>query len=145
MTTAEVMAELLVAINAGIHLTMRVPKIDVAKTAVHDMQLAVYWIKSAEQELDSIGETVLVTGTNSNLPVITKLPTLIGTSDYFDFIQNKLNSATRNLTDFKEQTYLPETVKHKLDRSHDRLTESNFNLEIAKMYYGELNRNQTRE
>lgn len=135
----EIIPLLLPVMDALLQLAQRNGKIDRLAHSVHDMQLAIYWFKTAEKGIDQEGQTITVVGDEkANTPVM-KSPTLIGTTDGFNYVSNSLKSVTSDVYSFKEQLPLGFTKSH-TDEGYNKLMEAYFNVQIAQMYYNEFNR-----
>lgn len=137
----EITFELLPIMDAAIQLASKYIKIQPFQSAVHNLQLSVYWFKEAEKELDKarIVEESL-TSVDEEVQRNTKAPTLLGANDFFNYLSSKLIKLSMEVNYYKETHTLPPNVVYNLERGYDKLMETKFNLQIGEMYYGELTR-----
>ena len=130
---------LLPVMEATIKLTSKNMKVEPIQIAVHDMQLAIYWLKAAEKLNEQDKQETLTTDSSSSLPV-RKLPTLLGSLDSFNYINNQLKDITTSFFEYKENTEMNPSLKYHLDRGYDNLMNAYFNIQIAQIYHGEINK-----
>lgn len=139
----EVAQRIIPILEATIFLGNRNPRLHPIIQAVHDMQMAAKWLDTATKEQESIEESTETIRQKANLkvvPVNLRPPTLLGSLDTFEYLDKELKRLNSDLHYFKEVQASP-LVKYKLDRTYDRLIESQFNIELAKFYFDQLNGN----
>jgi len=132
---------LIPVIDSMLKLADKNIKIEPIQHSVHNLQIAIYWFKVAEKGLENIGGETLESNTTSTntLPVRTR-PTLLGNTDTFNYISTSLRTISEEVLMYKEQGGIPDLIKYSMDRGYDKLMEAKFNMQIAQMYYGELNK-----
>jgi hypothetical protein len=135
----EITNRLLPVIDAVITLTGKYRILEPLKDVTSGMQLAIYWFKTAERELEAV-QTSETLSTEEVQSFNSKAPTLLGTVDYFNYINTKLGEVNKELWQYKESTEFPPQVKYQLDRGYDKLMDSKFNIQLAEMYYETLSK-----
>lgn len=132
---------LIPVLDSMIKLADKNLKIEPIQHSIHNLQIAIYWFKAAEKGMDSLsGETIQV-AVEATLPIpFSKAPTLLGSIDTFHYVSSSLRTITEEVLMFKEQGGIPDLIKYSMDRGYDKLMEAKFNMQIAQLYYGELNK-----
>jgi len=133
----EVIPLLLPVMDALLSLSEKNPRLEPLAHSVHDMQLAIYWLKTAEKGLDNQQGELLEGKENQTIQPVR--PTLIGNADSFNYVSKQLKSVTSDLYSFKEQMPFGYAKEH-TDEGYKKLMEAYFNVQIGQMYYNELSR-----
>lgn len=111
------------------------------KDATYSLQLAWYWWKNADTELNQNQDDIILEAEEGQAPPLMKAPTLISTKEQIDYMTEQLKELSKSAQEYIDSSVLPPSVQYKLDRGYDRTMEAMFNIETANTHYEEITRN----
>jgi len=116
---------------------------------IHNLQMAFFWLSDAVDEFhrfsaeqEGIEEEVPMSAQDKMRQGPLKPPSIIGSREQMDYIVTKLIELDNGLKEVGSENYLPSSIRYKIDRTSDQLSEGRFNMNIAKHYYEQLNGNK---
>lgn len=112
------------------------PQLFPLKDVFHDLQLAFFWLKSADYYLTNEESSESILHETQTKPP--KLPSLINMEERFEFIKKHLRLLHKGVESYTTDLSLPPDVKYRIDRGYDKLMEAHFNIDIANNYYEQI-------
>lgn len=137
-TPTEAITKLCPILDAVITCQSRNRDLFPLQDAAYNIQLAIYWLKSVEEDMNKAFEQGIVT---NQLPTIAvaKAPTMIATEEYFKFIASGLKSLYEELFTYSETVPLSQKMLSKVQQGNNRILEAYFTTELGNKYYQQMN------
>lgn len=110
------------------------------RDAIFMLQLATYWWKDAQKDLEhqgvGTGITVEETESTENNKIV--IPTLIGAGDQLNYIKQGLRDLGHNAFEYIYSAALPPQALYNLKQGYGKVMDALYSAEISTHYYEQL-------
>lgn len=141
----EVGLKLIPIINIALTVLNKENQLNPIQQVVHNLQMSIYWLKTAYQDLKEYTKDAVTTDNESIDTTTIPIPTLFSTQDQLNFIKTSLEDLTKGLDQVSESLSSVPSVQYKVQRGMDKLYEGLFNNDLAINYYQQLTNGRTRK
>lgn len=136
--------KLIPIINTALTVLNKENQLTHIQQVVHNLQMSIYWLKTAYQDLKEYTKDAVTTD-NESIDTTIPTPTLFSTQDQLNFIKTSLEDLTKGLDQVSESLSRVPSVQYKVQRGMDKLYEGLFNNDLAINYYQQLTNGRTRK